>query len=152
MTRSARNGEHRKPPQKTKRRKAIPISVKLTVAMRCLRKLLKADRLEFDHRPALWEREWDEEAQDTIPPANDPAFIELVTGEEHDRRSHGNGATSYGSDAHNRAKEDRITGKTKAAPKKPIPSRPFAEKPEGYKTQWPSQKIQSRPMRREEGR
>lgn len=30
---------------------------------------------EWDHSPALHLREWDEEAQDTIPAANDPRYI-----------------------------------------------------------------------------
>lgn len=129
-----------------KRRKSIPVSVKLEVAMAALRKYLGVDRLEFDHRPALWEREWDEEAQDTIPPANDPNFIDLVDGEEHDRRTFGTKATSYGSDAHERAKAKRLRGETKTGPKKAIPPRGFPERPKGHSWVWPTRKMTGRPF------
>lgn len=39
--------------------------------------------IDFDHRPPLMQRAWDEEAGDTIPPANDPASIEAVLTDLH---------------------------------------------------------------------
>lgn len=67
-------------------RKAIPKAVKLAVRERqkqccaiCGERLLPkiAHALtEFDHRPALTARGWD--GADTIPAANDPAFIEAL--------------------------------------------------------------------------
>jgi hypothetical protein len=67
---------------------------------------------QFDHRPALWERQFDTEKNDTIPAANDWNYIEVITVDEHKRRSHGTKATSYGSDAHERAKAKRIAKRT----------------------------------------
>ena len=63
-------------------RKPIPLAVKLQVVVN-QRGLgprgepLDAigDGIEFDHRPCLSEREYDAERDETIPAANDPAFI-----------------------------------------------------------------------------
>jgi hypothetical protein len=63
-------------------RKPIPVAVKLQVIVN-QRGLapsgepLDAVRagIEFDHRPCLSEREYDAERDETIPAANDPAFI-----------------------------------------------------------------------------
>lgn len=46
----------------------------------------------------------------------------------HDTKTYGVPATSYGSDRHVIAKEDRLTGKTKRGPKRKIPSRPFQKR------------------------
>jgi hypothetical protein len=43
--------------------------------------------IDFDHRPPLQARIWDEEAEDTIPPADDPDHIFA-------RRRHAHGAAS----------------------------------------------------------
>lgn len=72
------------------------------------------------------------------------------------RKTYGTPATSYGSDTHERAKVKRIqkklAGKTRKG--RAIQSRGFDTPPPGYSA-WPpkgSQKLASRPMRREEGR
>jgi hypothetical protein len=66
----------------------------------------------FDHRPALWERKFDTATRDTVPPANDPAFIEAITRAAHDQRTHGPGGekriTTRGSDSGNRAKDRAV--------------------------------------------
>lgn len=57
--------------------------------------------VQFDHRPALWERKFDTEAWDTVPPANDPAYIEAIKADQHTvrttrdakRRAHGRRVT-----------------------------------------------------------
>jgi hypothetical protein len=110
-------------PPKDWKRPAIPTRVKLDVVIRqegkCRQtgdKLGTLDNTNFDHRPALWERKFDTVAGDTVPPANDPAFIEACTIAGHKVRTHGNGATTAGSDSHRRAKIRRITD---PAPKKP---------------------------------
>ena len=77
-----------------------------------------AEDVHFDHRPALWERQFDTATNDTIPPANDPAHIEAITKAAHDVRTHGPGGemriTTRGSDSGNRAK-DRAVQKNTAA-------------------------------------
>ncbi len=122
-----------RPPEDWKR-PPIPVRVKLDVVIRqegkCKQtgeKLGTLANTNFDHRPAIWERKFDTVAQDTIPPANDPASIEACTIAGHKTRTHGNGATTAGSDSHRRAKENRITGKTPPKPKQRIPGRPFSE-------------------------
>jgi hypothetical protein len=68
----------------------------------------KCERVDFDHDPALGLRPWDDEKQDFIPPQLDPDFIVIRTEPAHDKKTNGNGATSYGSDKHAIAKVDRV--------------------------------------------
>lgn len=84
------------------RRKAIPLKTKLAVALRMLG--LKADDIEYDHEPALELRPYDETAGDTIPPANDPAYIQILTIEEHKAKT--------ARDAKLIAKVHRLEGRT----------------------------------------
>lgn len=83
----------------------------------------------LDHRPPLEARPWNARKGDTVPPANDPAYLEYVTWKEHDRRTNGLGGerrvTTAGSDAHTRAKIKRLRGETKPKRHRVIPSRPF---------------------------
>lgn len=85
----------------------MPIGVKLAVLLR------QVGAVQFDHRPPLSERLFDDEANDTIPPANDPAYIEAITPKEHDVRTNGPGGekriTTAGSDSNRRAKVRAIT-------------------------------------------
>ena len=94
-------------------RKAIPLSIKLAVALRMLG-FVKGQRVDFDHDPALGLRDWDEEKQDFIPPQLDADFIVIRTEPDHDRKTNGNGATSYGSDKHAIAKIDRVSNAVEA--------------------------------------
>lgn len=68
--------------------------------------------VEFDHRPAVWSRQFDTVANDTVPSFHDPDFIDALTTAAHDRRTNGAGGekrvTTAGSDAHLRAKENRL--------------------------------------------
>lgn len=94
------------------RRKAIPVGVKLQCALTALAEALGLDsdtRFEFDHTPALGLRDWDEEAGDYQPPQNDPHFIICRPEAEHDRKTFGTKATTYGSDIHVIAKDKRLT-------------------------------------------
>jgi hypothetical protein len=89
-------------------RKDIPLRVKLAVALRMLG-FAKGQRVDFDHDPALGLRDWDEEKRDFIPPQLDADFIVIRTKPDHDKKTNGNGATSYGSDKHAIAKIDRVS-------------------------------------------
>ncbi len=116
------------------KRPAIPAKVKLDVVIRQLGRCKQTgDKLgtlkntQFDHRPALFERKYDTVADDTIPPANDPAFIEACTIAGHKVRTHGTGATTVGSDSHRRAKVKRMTEPKPDKPKQKIPARPFGK-------------------------
>jgi len=139
----------------------MPAAVKLQVVInqegRCKatgEKLGLISEVEFDHRPGLWEREFDPDARDgegdTIPAANDPAYIDAVKKSAHGMRT--------SRDSGRRAKEDRITGKTKGGKKadrfKPMPTGAdvlekrdvptLAELRTVPKRKWPSRKIESR--------
>jgi hypothetical protein len=112
------------------KRPSMPCKVKLEVLIRqegkCAQtgeKLGNIDNTQFDHRPALWERKFDTVANDTIPPANDPAAIDACTKAGHKFRTHGNGATTAGSDSHRRAKIKRFTEPNLEKPKRPLRSR-----------------------------
>ncbi|WP_050400446.1 hypothetical protein [Bradyrhizobium embrapense] len=118
-----------RPPSDWKR-PAMPVRTKLDVVIRqegkCKQtgeKLGTLENTRFDHRPALWERQFDTVADDTIPPANDAAFIDACTVAGHDVRTHGNGATTVGSDSHRRAKIKRMTDPKPAKPKRKIRGR-----------------------------
>lgn len=119
-------------PPKDWKRPAIPVLVRLDVVIRqegkCKQtgdKLGTLKNTQFDHRPGLWERKFNTVANDTIPPANDPASIEACTIAGHKIRTHGNGATTSGSDSHRRAKIKRLTEPKDEKPKREIPRRPF---------------------------
>ena len=119
-------------PPKDWKRPAIPVRVKLDVVIRQEGRCKQTgDRLgtlkntQFDHRPGIWERKFDTVADDTIPPANDPSFIEACTIGGHKVRTHGNGATSVGSDSHRRAKIKRLTEPKPDRPKRKLRSPPF---------------------------
>lgn len=89
------------------RRKHIPLRAKLEVALRHLG--YRIEQVRWDHDPALELRPMNEDGTDTIPPASDPAYIQLLVPEEHDRKTFGTKATSAGSDIHKIAKHRRIT-------------------------------------------
>lgn len=132
---------------KPKRRKSIPLSVKLAVALnevRRLRGLPEDTKFHFDHLPALALRPFDPDTQDTIPPANDPDALQLLTETEHARKTNGNAATTAGSDKNLIAKQDRREGKTKTGPKRKIPNAGFRKPPEGYRHRWPKQSFSKR--------
>jgi len=107
-----------RPPPEWKR-PAIPCRIRLQVLInQAGRSKIRNERLgtventHFDHRPALEQRKFDTAAWDTIPPANDPEYIEAITVKQHDVRTNGPGGsrriTTAGSDAHIRARTRRI--------------------------------------------
>lgn len=93
--------------------------------------------VRFDHRPAIWERRYDTEANDTIPPSNSVTDIEALSRRGHDIRTHGhpgerrgNGkrrGTTVGSDSHRRAKIARITHPKPKKPGRKIKNRPMGK-------------------------
>ncbi|MGU9981525.1 hypothetical protein ACJ4V0_15930 [Phreatobacter sp. HK31-P] len=135
-------------------RKAIPAAVKVQVLLnqggRCAATgapLTEASKVRFDHRPPLQDRPWSNEAQDFVPPQNDPKHIQAIATEAHDVRTFGLGGTSRittrGSDIGEAAHVRHLTtsqaefrarilakGEPAAEPqrqkfKRKIPSRPF---------------------------
>lgn len=79
----------------------------------------------MDHEPALELRLWDETAQDTIPPSNDPDYLFGMTPDCHRKKTnHPLGPhTTLNSDTHAIAKGRHIRGETKIKPKYNWPKR-----------------------------
>ena len=78
------------------RRKHISLLTKLHAALYQLG--FEPHEVELDHAPALALREWDEAAQDTIPPASDPRYLVWMPKADHAVKTRGAGATTAGSD------------------------------------------------------
>lgn len=88
------------------RRKHISLLTKLHAALYQLG--FEPHEVELDHAPALALREWDEAAQDTIPPASDPRYLVWMPKADHAVKTRGAGATTAGSDIGNAAKVKRL--------------------------------------------
>lgn len=132
-----------------KRRKNIPIMVKLQVALRELG--LTIEEVNWDHSPPLALREWDPVREDTIPPANDPNHIHILRIEDHKTKTFGKGGekriTTAGSDIHAIAKVKRLTEAqedmrrrllAKAEPEETKPANPRRQ------TKWPKRSFPTR--------
>lgn len=133
------------------RRKTIPAKVKLEVVLAqggactaCRERLGRLDEIEFDHRPALWEREWDAAAGDTIPPANSVAHIEAVHVDCHSVRTSGTAATSAGSDANRRAKVKRIGPEVEDFKRRLLAKAGHGDAPPKKKSKWPIRSLKRR--------
>ena len=135
-------------PAAAKRRKSIPLLVKLHAALYQLG--FEPHEVDLDHDPALALRAWDDAAQDTIPPANDPKYLVWRPRTEHRTKTFGRGGerriSTAGSDIHAIAKVKRLaravsdfdlrllaktTGEalpTNHKRKAKIPSRPFPKR------------------------
>lgn len=134
-----------RPPADWKRPGTPPLHVQVKVLLRQLG--LEGKKVEWDHRPPVSERQFDTVTRDTIPPSQDPAHIEAIDEDEHDRRTNGPGGekriTTLGSDTHNRKRTRDLTAEQaefvrKMLHKRPgrrrrrtgkIPSRPFQKRP-----------------------
>lgn len=110
-------------------RKAIPLGVKLAVALRMLG--LHGIKIDYDHDPALALREWNAKAGDFNPPQLDPNFIVIRTKEAHRTKTSGRKGekrvTSYGSDQHAIGKIRRLTHQ-QAEVQRAILARPCGDK------------------------
>lgn len=147
------------------KRPAMPCKVKLQVVLNQggrstvdKERLGKIENVHFDHRPALESRKFDTAKWDTIPPANDPAFIEAITVDQHDVRTNGPGGTkritTRGSDTGERSRtrnirtshdnhRDRMAAKQNG---KPLPDHPKKPKRrlQGKSSFGPGRKFASR--------
>lgn len=101
-----------------KKRKAIPLGVRLEVALRQLAGLLGCapGDLALDHDPALNWRPWNSDQSDTVPPANDPACLVYRRKKgDHDVKTFGPGGEkrihTRGSDLSEPLRLDRISKK-----------------------------------------
>jgi 5-methylcytosine-specific restriction endonuclease McrA len=125
---------------KRPKRKAITVRVKRLVLDRqkyhcahCRALFLMDDDIEFDHRPALEQREVNEDGTDYVPAQLDPNFIDGLHDPCHLHRTVGRvpGAektvTTKGSDAWRAAKFRKLEGKNKPKFHRPIRSRGFGK-------------------------
>ena len=135
------------------KRKSIPDRTKLEVVLNqdgkcphCGQRLGRLDGLNFDHRPALINRDIDQSIKDYVPGQLDPEYIQAVHIDCHKVRTSGATATTAGSDLHIRDKtrnlqqqqkeyRDRLLAKDRGEPP-PKPKKP--------KYQWPKRKMESR--------
>lgn len=133
------------PPPEWKRPR-IPLGIMVELLLALLRKLGVA-KVNIDHRPPLSERQFDDEAWDTIPPANSLEHLEAMSDEDHDKLSHGPGGekriTTAGSDANRRAKTRHLT-KDQEDFRRKVLARPCGQKRERTGN-WPKgRKLESR--------
>ncbi len=141
----------RKTTTRPPKRKRIPDRVKLEAAL--ARFGLTIDQVQFDHNPALELREWNPLTGDTIPPANDPGHIDMLTIAEHKTKTFGPGGekriTTAGSDVNKIHKLRRLQQsqkdfqaavlrkgddeETKPKRRSSFPSRPFPKRTKSKK-------------------
>lgn len=100
-----------------KRRRHIPVGVRLQVALRQLAGLLGCEvkDLRLDHDPALVLRPLNTRKTDTVPPANSPAHLSYLPTLTHDTKTFGPGGssriTTRGGDIHTAARIERLAEK-----------------------------------------
>lgn len=122
----------------TRRRKSIPSAVKID-ALLIMLGFDPTRAIDWNHRPALGLREFDEDTGLYTPDELDPRYLEPQYAEDHDVITNGSKATSAGGDIHKIAKAKRLSReqeefRRRMLAKKPgkpreksgrIPSRPF---------------------------
>lgn len=89
------------------KRRAIPLSVKLDVALRALG--VKASDIDWSHEPALELRAINDDGTDWKPPQHDPAFLLIRKRAEHDHitfKDNGTGRGDLTAIAHARGVRD----------------------------------------------
>lgn len=69
------------------KRKSIPLGVKVLALERKLCEVMGCERIEYDHRPGLEQRDVLPDGSDYDPPQLDPAFIDPVPAGEHLERT-----------------------------------------------------------------
>ena len=125
-------------------RKQIPLAIKLQVIVNQRGRAPDGTMLdainvgiEFDHRPPLHEREYDEQRDETIPAANDPRFLVALPAPAH-RSLSGKDLSRMKKTERQRSNEeafretlDRKTCGSKRTAKRTIRSRPFPKR-KGY--------------------
>ena len=126
------------------RRKHISLLTKLHAALYQLG--FEPHEVELDHAPALALREWDEAAQDKIPPAYDPRYLVWMPKAEHAVKTRGAGATTAGSDIGKMKKLRKLVAKETAFRERVLAKggQATAPKPKKPRRPWPSRPIPNR--------
>ena len=139
-------------------RKAIPVAVKLDVVIRqegrckaCGERLGVLADTEFDHTPAIQLRTWDEAAQDTVPTANDPDYIEAKHADCHQAKTTGRRGTSklnaIDGDAQRIAKLRRMEERRQEEFRRKLLASSGEEDPPPERPPKPKRKWPTRPLR-----
>ena len=126
------------------RRKHISLLTKLHAALYQLG--FEPHEVELDHAPALALREWDEAAQDTIPPASDPRYLVWMPKADHAVKTRGAGATTAGSDIGKMKKLRKLVAQQAEFQAKILAKggQATAPKPKKPRRPWPSRPIPNR--------
>lgn len=130
-------------------RKAIPLHVKLQVALAAMG-LAESD-IDWDHDPPIQLRVWDEAAQDTVPPCNDPAHIRIRIKADHRVKTSGapTRAHNRGADVTEIRRTDRLAEEQAAFRNRLLAKgTPKAEPPPKRKRPWNTSSPTSSPRRR----
>ena len=102
-----------------KKRKYIPLKVRLAVALRQLAEAKGCDpkALRLDHDPALELRDWNARKTDTVPPANSMLHLLYRVDEDHKTKTYGPGGekriTTRGGDNHTAKRIERLAQKNR---------------------------------------
>ena len=138
-----------------KKRRYIPLSVRLKVALRQLAEAKGCDvsELRLDHDPALNWRPKNARGTDTVPPANDPKHLVYRREEgDHKVKTFGLGGEkrihTRGSDISEPKRLDRISDKTKEFQRKMKMGTAGRRAERERKTsKWPSRPMGRRPTK-----
>jgi hypothetical protein len=124
------------------RRKQIPAMVKLEVALQKMGLSIK--RVRFDHHPPLELRPMNADGTDTNPPANDPAYIQILTIEDHATKTFGTRATTAGSDIQKIAASKRLRSDQEEFRRRMLSKAGQGDpehEPPRKRSQWPKRKV-----------
>lgn len=118
--------------------------MKLLAALR--RFGLRPEDVQYDHNPALELRPINELTGDTIPPANDPAYIDMLLIDEHKVKTFGRGGerriTTADGDIGKIAKVKRVTAKQEEFRRNLLSKQPG--EPTARKSKWPTRTFAKR--------
>lgn len=142
------------------KRKPIPTLVKLLAVLRvdgrckqCGERLGDLSGLNFDHRPAVINRDVSADGTDYVPAQLDPDFIEPLHINCHKVRTFGPGGekriTTAGSDIGTRDKVDRLAEQHAETVRNILSPTKRKTKPQ---SRWPKRPIRSRPSQQQDSR
>lgn len=110
--------------------------------------------MQFDHNPALEFRPINPVTGDTIPPANDASYIDMLLVAEHKTKTFGRGGekriTTADGDIGKIAKMRRITKQQEAFRRRLLAKETGETLPEP-RSKWPKRKLSGRKPKRGEG-
>jgi hypothetical protein len=125
----------------------MPMKVKLEAALRALG--LTLETVNWDHDPPLQMRVWVPEKNDTIPAANDPAFIVPLEREEHRAKTSGGKTKARAQGDQTEIARTKNMADTQEEFRRRILAKEPGKKPE-RKSKWPSRPFGGKKKERKE--